>query len=194
MLDLQARVEAQSYRLTCEDAPSIDYMARQIAKTQQSYTQRGGVRPFGVSSMIAGFNTDKSPQLYLADPAGTYSAWKVSSFPSTAFCTRLTSRLVAGRLQAHAIGGRNEKAVQEFLEKNWTANLAEADAIRLTIKALLEVVDSGSKNMEVAVQRYKEPVRMLTEAELEVIIADIEREQEEAKKEKEASTSTAMET
>ena len=53
-------------------------MARFIAKTQQSYTQRGGVRPFGVSSMIAGFNAaDHSPQLYLTDPAGTYSAWKV---------------------------------------------------------------------------------------------------------------------
>lgn len=74
---LQARIEAQSYRLTCEDAPSIDYMARHIAKTQQSYTQRGGVRPFGVSSLISGFNSDKSPQLYLTDPAGTYSAWKV---------------------------------------------------------------------------------------------------------------------
>ena len=55
-------------------------MARFIAKTQQSYTQRGGVRPFGVSSMLAGFSKDGSPQLYLTDPAGTYSAWKVLSF------------------------------------------------------------------------------------------------------------------
>ena len=70
-------MEAQSFRLTCEDAPSIEYMARFIAKTQQSYTQRGGVRPFGVSSMIGGFTKDKKPQLYLTDPAGTYSAWKV---------------------------------------------------------------------------------------------------------------------
>ena len=37
----KARVEAQSFRLTCEDAPSIEYMARYISKTQQSYTQRG---------------------------------------------------------------------------------------------------------------------------------------------------------
>lgn len=74
---LKARMEAQSFRLTCEDAPSIEYMARFIAKTQQKYTQRGGVRPFGVSSMLAGFSSDGSPQLYLNDPAGTYSAWKV---------------------------------------------------------------------------------------------------------------------
>ena len=37
-----------------------------------------GVRPFGVSSMLAGFGADGSPQIYLNDPAGTYSAWKVS--------------------------------------------------------------------------------------------------------------------
>ena len=70
-------MEAQSFRLTCEDAPSIEYMARFIAKTQQSYTQRGGVRPFGVSSMIAGISPEGNPLLFLTDPAGTYSSWKV---------------------------------------------------------------------------------------------------------------------
>lgn len=134
---MQARNEAQSYRLTCEDSPTVEYMARYIAKTQQSYTQRGGVRPFGVSSMLAGIAADKSLQLYLTDPAGTYSSWK-----------------------ANCIGGRNEKAVREFLEKNWTADLAEADATRLTIKALLEVVDSGSKNMEIAVIRLDQSVQV----------------------------------
>ena len=77
MFVIKARLEAQSYRLTCEDAPTTEYMARFIARTQQSYTQRGGVRPFGVSSMIAGFTNTGCPQLYLTDPAGTYSAWKV---------------------------------------------------------------------------------------------------------------------
>ena len=51
----KARIDAQSYSLTIEDKPSIEYMARSIAQMQQRYTQRGGVRPFGVSSMIAGW-------------------------------------------------------------------------------------------------------------------------------------------
>ena len=116
----------------------------------------------------------------------------------------ILQQLLCAMKQANAIGGRNEKAVQEFLEKNWTASLAETDAIRLTIKALLEVVDSGSKNMEVAVSRYGEKVRMLTEQELEAVIADIEKEVEEAKKKAQEASgagsassvapSTAMET
>lgn len=128
-------MEAQSYRLTCEDAPSIEYMARFIAKTQQGYTQRGGVRPFGVSGMMAGFAADGSPQLFLTDPGGTFSSWK-----------------------ANAIGGRNEKAVKEFLEKNWAQGLSQEDSVKLAVKALLEVVDSGSKNMEIAVMLRGQPV------------------------------------
>lgn len=154
----KARMEAQSYRLTCEDAPSIEYMARYIAKTQQGYTQRGGVRPFGVSSMLAGFSADGSPKLFLTDPAGIYSEWKAS-----------------------AIGGRNEKAVSEFLEKNWAQGMEEEDSIKVTVKALLEVVDSGAKNMEVAIMRRGQPVSMVKEEELQAIITDIEKEAEEVK-------------
>ena len=83
--------------------------------------------------------------------------------------------------KANAIGGRNEKAVREFLEKSWVAGASEEDSVRLTIRALLEVVDSGSKNMEVAVMRKGQEVSMVSDEKLEAVIKDIEREQEEAK-------------
>lgn len=44
-------------------------------------------------------------------------------------------------MKANAIGGRNEKAVREFLEKNWVAESNEVDSVRLTIRALLEVMN-----------------------------------------------------
>ena len=84
--------------------------------------------------------------------------------------------------KANAIGGRNEKAIQEFLEKQWNATLTQEQSIRLTIKALLEVVDSGAKNMEISVIVKGEPMRIVEEEAVDVIIKDIEREQEEAKK------------
>ena len=109
--------------------------------------------------MIAGFSPNGNPELYLTDPAGTYSSWK-----------------------ANAIGGRNEKAVKEYLEKNWADGMVETDAVQLTVKALLEVVDSGAKNMEIAIMRNGAKVHMLPETDLQTIIEAIEKEQEEAKK------------
>lgn len=68
------------------------------------------------------------------------------------------------------------------MEKNWSTNLSEDETIKLAIKALLEVVDSGSKNMEVAVIRLDKPLEIISEQTLQKLISDIEREQEEAKK------------
>jgi 20S proteasome alpha/beta subunit len=46
----------------------------------QKYTQSGGVRPFGISTLIVGFDPhDNKPRLYQTEPSGIYSAWKVRS-------------------------------------------------------------------------------------------------------------------
>merc|ERR1711966_346750 len=112
----KARLEAQSFQLTLEDRVSVEYIAKHIASVQQRYTQSGGVRPFGISTLICGFDSDGTPRLFQTDPAGTYSEWKANST------------------------GRNSKTVREYLEKNWAETSGE-DTIRLAIKALLETVE-----------------------------------------------------
>ena len=52
--------------------------------------------------------------------------------------------------QANAIG-RSSKTVREFLEKNHKDDLGRDDAIKLTVKSLLEVVQTGAKNIEISV-------------------------------------------
>mmetsp|Transcript_12457 Transcript_12457/g.33323 ORF Transcript_12457/g.33323 Transcript_12457/m.33323 type:complete len:224 (-) Transcript_12457:1037-1708(-) len=144
----RARVECQSYRLTLEDAPSVEYIARFVAGIQQRYTQRPGVRPFGISLLICGFDAAGQPQLYQTDPSGTYSAWKATAT------------------------GKQAKNVREFLEKKYDDGVA--DPVKLTITALLEVVESGSKNIEVAVMTRGETLRILSEAEVAEHVAQIE--------------------
>lgn len=158
----KARMECQSYRLTVEDAVTVEYIARYIAGVQQKYTQSGGVRPFGISTLIIGFDPDGTPRLYQTEPTGTYSAWKANAT------------------------GRNSKTVREFLEKHYTDEKAADDqqTIKLTVQALLEVaaVDDTGKNIEVAIVRKGEPLTMLGDEELDAVVKEIEAEKEEAEK------------
>lgn len=72
----KARLEAQSHRLTVEDPVTIEYITKYVAGVQQRYTQSGGVRPFGISTLIVGFDKgDRTPRLYQTEPSGIYSAW-----------------------------------------------------------------------------------------------------------------------
>ena len=66
-------------RLTLDERASVEHMTRYIAGVQQKYTQSGGVRPFGISTLIVGFDPLGRPALYQTDPSGTYSAWKANA-------------------------------------------------------------------------------------------------------------------
>ena len=160
-----ARVECQSHRLNVEDPVTVEYITRHIADLQQKYTQGRGRRPFGLSTLIVGFDYDGSPRLYSTDPSGTYHEWK-----------------------ANAIG-RQAKTVREYLEKSYTETTYESthESIKLCIRALLEVVQSGSKNVEIAVMVRHKALRTLSSEEVEKYIAEIEKENEiEAEKKKQA--------
>merc|ERR1712130_280946 len=164
----KARIEAQSYRLSFEDQVSIDYITRYIAQVQQRYTQSGGVRPFGISTLIAGFDADGTPQLFQTDPSGTFSAWKSNT------C------------------GRNSKTVREFLEKHFEEGMSESATIKLAVKALLEVVESGSKNVEVAIVKYKEDLRFLADTDVDSYVQEIEKEKKEEEEQKKKTPSTSQ--
>ena len=72
----KARLEAQSHRLTVEDPVTVEYITKYVAGVQQRYTQSGGVRPFGISTLIVGFDPgSKEARLYQTEPSGIYSAW-----------------------------------------------------------------------------------------------------------------------
>merc|ERR1712178_542319 len=119
----KARLEWQSYQLNLEDRASVEYVTKHIASIQQKYTQSGGVRPFGISMLICGHDIDGTPRLFQTDPAGTYSEWKANTT------------------------GRSSKTLREFLEKNHKDDMDEEQSISLAIRALMEVVESGSKNI-----------------------------------------------
>ncbi|PWN90165.1 N-terminal nucleophile aminohydrolase [Acaromyces ingoldii] len=151
----KARVECQSHRLTVEDPVTVDYITRHVAGIQQRYTQSGGVRPFGISTLIIGFDQSENiPRLYQTEPSGMYNAWKACAI------------------------GRSSKTVREFLEKNHEEDMTKEQTIKLAIKSLLEVVQTGAKNIEIALMEGHGKVRNLELSEVEEVVKEIETEKE----------------
>lgn len=135
----RARVECQSHKLTVEDPVSVEYITRFIAELKQRYTQSNGMRPFGLSFLLVGFDPNGTARLYQTDPAGVYSEWR-----------------------ANAIG-RNSKTVREFLEKQYPPERelkTDDETIKMALRALLEVIQTGAKNVELAIMKRGQPLKV----------------------------------
>uniref|UniRef100_A0A6M2DFS4 Proteasome subunit alpha type n=1 Tax=Xenopsylla cheopis TaxID=163159 RepID=A0A6M2DFS4_XENCH len=159
----RAQIECQSHKLTVEDPVTLEYITRYIAGLMQKYTQSNGRRPFGISCLLGGFDYDGQPHLYQTEPSGIYYEWNANAT------------------------GRSAKTVREFLEKYYIeeAVATEHDTVKLAIRALLEVVQSGKKNLEIAVMRKGQPMEMLSSSSIEEYVGIIEKEKEqEAEKKK----------
>jgi proteasome alpha subunit len=121
-----SRVRAQVNKITFGEPIGIHSLAKQIANRKQQFTQYGGMRPFGLSFLIAG--TNKTPHLFETDPSGTIREW-----------------------EAHAIG-RGSKAAIEVLEKEFKPGLSRDQAINIGLKAMREAEKKlGPKNVDICI-------------------------------------------
>lgn len=149
-------LECQKYRLTYDQPPSVSYISKFVAKMMQRYTQVGGRRPFGISSLIIGYDQAKEPMLYQTEPSGGFSLWKANAL------------------------GHNSQNVKELLEKKYKDGLTHEEGIRLTIEGLLEVVDSSNRCMEIAFMFKDEKLQKMNEEDIKKIIDVIEKEKQAA--------------
>ena len=124
LIDL-ARVKSQINRITYDEPIEIETLVKQICDRKQQYTQYGGIRPFGVSFLIAGVDT--KPRLFETDPSGTHRGWL-----------------------ARAIG-RNSAAMNDFLASKYRKRMKKEHAISLAIKTLEKGEKLEKENLEIAV-------------------------------------------
>lgn len=60
--------------------------------------------------------------------------------------------------------------MREFLEKNHKDDLTREESIKLTIKSLLEVVQTGAKNIEISVMESYGKITVRSSANLQMHI------------------------
>eukprot|EP01119_Soliformovum_irregulare_P009062 TRINITY_DN22180_c0_g1_i1.p1 TRINITY_DN22180_c0_g1~~TRINITY_DN22180_c0_g1_i1.p1 ORF type:complete len:255 (+),score=72.10 TRINITY_DN22180_c0_g1_i1:62-826(+) len=119
-----ARQSAQRYLYTYQEPIPVEYLVQQVCDLKQGYTQYGGLRPFGVSFLYAGWDEQYGYQLYQSDPSGNYGGWKASAI------------------------GQNHQSAQSILRSEWKAEFKVYDALKLAIKVMSKTMDSTTLNAE----------------------------------------------
>ncbi|KAJ3875855.1 nucleophile aminohydrolase [Lentinula edodes] len=112
-----------------EDIP-VEVLAQQLCDMKQGYTQYGGLRPFGVSLLYAGYDQHYQFQLYHSDPSGNYSGWKATCI------------------------GANNGTAESLLKQEYKDDIEVKAAISLVLKTMSKTMDSttlGSEKLESAV-------------------------------------------
>lgn len=119
-----ARLAAQRYTLTYQEPIPVEQLIINICDRKQGYTQFGGLRPFGVSFLWAGWDKNFGFQLYQSDPSGNYGGWKATAI------------------------GANNQAAQSILKQEYKNDMDLGDAVKLAIKVLNKSMDSTSLTSE----------------------------------------------
>ncbi|EIW82829.1 N-terminal nucleophile aminohydrolase [Coniophora puteana RWD-64-598 SS2] len=133
-----ARTTAQRHLLMYNDDIPVELLAQRLCDLKQGYTQYGGLRPFGVSLLYAGYDPHYKFQLYHSDPSGNYSGWKATCI------------------------GANNGTAQSLLKQEYKDDILVKDAIGLVLRIMSKTMDSttlGSEKLEFAVLTYDEEAK-----------------------------------
>ncbi|XP_058096294.1 proteasome subunit alpha type-4 [Magnolia sinica] len=115
-----ARVMAQRYFFAYQHPIPVEQLVQSLCDTKQGYTQFGGLRPFGVSFLFAGYDSNYGFQLYMSDPSGNYGGWKAAAI------------------------GANNQAAQSMLKQDYKDEITREEAVGLALKVLSKTMDSTS--------------------------------------------------
>jgi len=150
-----ARTAAQRHLFSYNEDIPVEQLTQQLCDLKQGYTQYGGLRPFGVSLLYAGYDPHYEFQLYHSDPSGNYSGWKATSI------------------------GANNGTAQSLLKQEYKDEITVDEAVALVIKVMSKTMDSttlGSEKLEFATltldKTTKQPrAKIFRPAEVDALLA-----------------------
>ncbi len=110
----RAQLTSQQHRVTYDSPIDMESVIKEVANIMQAFTQYPGARPFGVSVMVAGINSEA--QLFVSEVTGNYTAYKATAI------------------------GENDEKLKEELRKKYKEDLTIEEAIKISLKIFKEVL------------------------------------------------------
>jgi len=114
----RAREKAQGYRITYDSPIDIQTIVRDIADLKQYLTQSGGLRPFGVSMLIAGID-ESGKRLFMTEPHGLYTQFLA------------------------VVVGEGEEEIDPILQKEYKPTMTIDEGLKLCVSALKKLLNDA---------------------------------------------------
>lgn len=113
------RKRAQDYKYTFNSNIPLQQITEELCDLKQSYTQSGGMRPFGSAFIFVGWDRLQGFQIYTTDPSGNMSSWRAIA------------------------QGSNEENSNNLLQENFEEGLAEGISLELCMKVIMGTLDTA---------------------------------------------------
>lgn len=114
----RSQLKAQQHKITYDSNVDVVSIVKDIASLKQITTQSGGLRPFGVSLLIAGIDS-AGPKLYETDPTGIYFAYRAAAI------------------------GEADTDVEDVLQKEYKETMTIEEGLKLLLRILSKIFEKN---------------------------------------------------
>lgn len=114
------RKKSQDYKYTFGSNLPIEQLVEAICNLKQSYTQFGGMRPFGTSFIFIGWDHHYGFQVYTSDPSGNMASWRAIA------------------------QGSNEENSNNLLQDNFEEGMDVERAKELGMRVIMQTLDTNT--------------------------------------------------
>lgn len=114
----RSQLKAQQHAVTYDSKIDVLSIVKEICDLKQVCTQSAGLRPFGVSMLVAGVEEDGDIKLFLTEPYGLYFQYKAVAI------------------------GEGDAEIDALLQQKWRPTLTVEEGIKLGLGAMKDLLKS----------------------------------------------------
>jgi len=130
----RAQIKAQQHHVTYDTGVDVLTVVKEMSDLCQFTTQSAGLRPFGVSLLVAGVDQDNEPKLFMTDPTGIFFRYRA------------------------AVIGEGEIEIEKVLQQKYKTSMTVEEGIQVGVKALMDIIGAEltTDRLEVVVITVKD--------------------------------------
>ena len=169
LVDKARKVSHTGYKRIYNEYPPTRILVQDVARVMQEATQSGGVRPYGVSLLIAGWDDGIEPE---SDEVVTGGA---DAHPDDKKPSGKTGGILKGGPMLYQVDpsgsyfpwkataiGKSATSAKTFLEKRYTEGLELEDAVHIALLTLKETIEGEMNGETVEIGKFVSAKNQIT--------------------------------